>query len=125
MKRLMISAIAAIALLGLVWRSAIGTRLAAGAIAALAAAGMATALWQHFVASASTSCARTLADRIVGATGLDGALPEVFAARASCAEAAANLLGLPYELWSFAVFTTLATAALWLALRGPLSAGSR
>ena len=125
LQRLEFVTIAAIALLGLVWRSAAGTRVVTGAIMALAAAGMATALWQHFVAAVSTSCNRTLAERIVGATGVDRLLPEVFEARASCADAAVNLLGLPYEFWSFAVFTTLAGVALWPVVRARLSAGSR
>ena len=61
-------------------------------------------LWQHFVAARSASCNLTLADRIVNATGLDALLPDVFEARASCADAAVVLLGVPYEFWSGALF---------------------
>ena len=43
----------------------------------LATAGLATALWQHFVSSKSTSCALTFADRVVSATTLDEMLPGV------------------------------------------------
>jgi disulfide bond formation protein DsbB len=85
---------------------------------ALAACGIAAALWQHFVAAASASCNLTLADRILSATGLDNLLPEVFAAYASCADAAATLLGVPYEFYSFTVFVLLGIAAAWL-LRRP------
>jgi disulfide bond formation protein DsbB len=77
-------------------------------VLALAAAGVAAALWQHFVAAASASCNLTLADRIVGGLGLDALLPEVFEPRASCADAAVKLLGLPYEAWSLGVFVLLA-----------------
>ncbi|MDE1928424.1 MAG: disulfide bond formation protein B [Burkholderiales bacterium] len=82
------------------------------AIAALAAAGVATSLWQHFVAARSPSCAMTLADQIMQWTGLGDALPQVFAAYASCADAAVKILGLPYEFYSLALFVVLGDAAL-------------
>lgn len=78
----------------------------------LAACGMAAALWQHFVAAASQSCAQTLADRVVRGSGLDEMLPEVFAPYASCADAAARLLGVPYEFYSLTLFTLLAVGAV-------------
>jgi disulfide bond formation protein DsbB len=84
----------------------------AGEAAVLAALGVAAALWQHFVAAATTSCNRTLADRIVNGLGLDGWLPDVFAPRASCADAAVKLLGVPYEFWSLALFVVLGVFAL-------------
>ena len=97
----------------------IALRLGAAVLAALlATGGMAAALWQHFVASSSTSCAMSFADRVMGFTGLDGRFPEVFAAYASCADAKAWLLGVPYELWSLAVFAACAVAAA-LAARPP------
>jgi disulfide bond formation protein DsbB len=42
--------------------------------------------------------------------GLDGLMPEVFQARASCADAAVKLLGLPYEFYSLALFVLLGAA---------------
>jgi len=48
----------------------------------------------------------------VSGVGLDGMAPEVFAPRASCADAAVNLLGLPYEFWSLGLFVLLGTAAV-------------
>mgnify|MGYP003336485477 CR=1 FL=1 len=66
--------------------------------------GMAAALWQHFVAAQSSSCALTLADRIITFTGLDTRWPEAFEVRASCADAAVSVLGVPFELWSLALF---------------------
>lgn len=77
---------------------------------ALAASGVAAALWQHFVAAATNSCNMTLADKIVGGMKLDSLLPDVFSARASCADAAVKLLGVPYEFWSLALFVLIGAA---------------
>ena len=78
----------------------------------LDAAGVATALWQHFVAAHSASCAMTVADRIMQWTGLGELLPQVFAAYASCADAAASIFGVPYEFYSLTLFIVLGGAAL-------------
>lgn len=116
LQRLIFVLIAALAVLGLAWRSRLGATVAAIGMDLLAAAGVAAALWQHLVAASSTSCNLTLADRIVSGTGLDGWLPDVFAARASCAEAAASLVGVPYEFWSLATFTMLGALAVLVLL---------
>ena len=93
-------------------------RRAAALLALLAAlAGITAALWQHFVANASASCAMSLADRLMGFTGLDSRFPEVFAAYASCADAKVDLFGLPYEFWSLGLFIVLAAAALRVVAR--------
>lgn len=110
LQRLIFLLIGAVALVGLVWRSAPGRRVVAGLALLLAAAGLASAAWQHFVAARSASCNLTLADRIVAATGLDGLLPDVFSARANCAEAAVDLLGVPYAFWSAALFLVIVVA---------------
>ncbi|HET7863614.1 MAG TPA: disulfide bond formation protein B [Burkholderiaceae bacterium] len=112
LQRLIFLAIGALALLAAVLPVRLLRALLGVAIAALGLGGMAAALWQHFVAAKSASCNLTLADRIVSGLGLDAALPAVFEARASCSEAAANLLGVPYEFWSLALFAVLAGAAL-------------
>ena len=117
LQRLVFVAVAAAALLGLVLPGAIGRRLGAGLAMLLAGLGLAAALWQHFVANQSSSCNLTLADKVTGATGLDRLLPEVFAAYASCADAKADLAGVPYEFWSAALFTALSLAALRVVLR--------
>jgi disulfide bond formation protein DsbB len=114
LQRIVFVAIAALALLSLAWPRR-GARLASAvAVDALATAGIAAGLWQHFVAAKSKSCALTLADRIVSGSGLDRLLPDVFEVRATCFEAAVTLLGVPYEFWSLALFALLAAAALWL-----------
>jgi disulfide bond formation protein DsbB len=107
LQRLVFVAIALAALIGLAWR-----RTGAALMLLLAVGGMAAALWQHFVAAASESCNLTWPDRLMAALKLDSLLPEVFQARASCAEGAVNLFGLPYEFWSLGLFALLAFAAL-------------
>ena len=119
LQRLIFLGVAAACVIGLLWRSAAGQMIAGGVALLLALCGVAAALWQHFQAAASASCNLTLADKIVsGWLGLDSLLPDVFSARASCADAAVNLLGVPYDFWSLALFVALAIALL-RALRGP------
>ncbi len=88
-------------------------RIAFAGLAALAAfGGIAAALYQHFVAAKSTSCNLTLADKIVSGLGLDRALPFVFEVKASCADAAVDLAGVPYEFWSLALFVVVVAMVL-------------
>jgi protein dithiol:quinone oxidoreductase len=83
--------------------------------------GLAAALYQHFVAASTSSCAFTAADKFLMATGLDEMLPSVFKATAACDEANAPLLGIPYSLWSAA----LAVILLALIVRAIRLAGVR
>lgn len=115
LQRLIFVLIALAALVGLMLR-----RTGALFVMLLAATGVASAVWQHFVAAKAASCDLTLADRIMGASGLDGRWPEVFMATASCADAKVDLLGLPYEFWSLGVFVVIGAIAL-----GVLSARRR
>jgi len=69
------------------------------------------------VANDSASCGMSLADRLMGSTGMDSRFPEVFAAYASCADAKVNLFGVPYEFWSLSLFIALALAALQVVAR--------
>ena len=117
LQRLIFLAVAAFAVLGLILPGAPGRRLGAALAMVMADLGLATALWQHFVANKSASCDMTLADKVMGATGLDSRWPEVFAAYASCAEAKTNLAGVPYEFWSAALFAVLSLSALWVLIR--------
>ncbi|MBS0446201.1 MAG: disulfide bond formation protein B [Proteobacteria bacterium] len=96
----------------------LGRRVFSGLGLLLALCGIAAALWQHFQAAASASCSLTLADRIMSRTlHLDALLPSVFEARASCADAAVSLLGVPYDFWSAAMFVLLAIGAWRAAAR--------
>lgn len=116
-QRLLFLLISASALLAALMPVALLRRLLAGLIVLVAGSGIASALWQHFVAAKSASCALTLADRLMGFTGLDVRFPEVFEVRANCAEAAVDLLGVPYAMWSLALFAVLGLIALGVALQ--------
>lgn len=116
LQRVIFLAIAAACVIGLVWRSASGRALAGALAFVLALAGVAAALWQHFYAAVSASCNQTLADKIVNGLGLDALVPDVFAARASCADSAVILFGISYELWSLALFALIGLTALSMLL---------
>ena len=93
-------------------------RVVSSALVVLGAvAGMAMALWQHFVSAASASCNLTFADRVMNATGLGERFPAIFAAYANCADAKVDLLGVPYEFWSLALFALIGLVAASLLLR--------
>jgi disulfide bond formation protein DsbB len=107
LQRAIFVAIALAALPGLLLRLPLLRKTSAGLALLLAGCGAAAALWQHFVAASSTSCKQTLADQIVQGSGLAERWPEVFAAYASCADAAVKLFGLSYEFYSLALFALL------------------
>lgn len=117
LQRVIFLTIAAVALVALAWPARAMRVTGAWLIAALAACGIAAGMWQHFVAAKSQSCDLTLADRIVSGLGLDRWWPDVFAVRASCFDAAADLLGVPFEFWSAAMYAGLGSVALALLLR--------
>jgi disulfide bond formation protein DsbB len=54
----------------------------------------------------------TLADKIINGIGLDAMVPECLRPRATCADAAVSLFGVPYDFWSLGLFVLLALAAL-------------
>lgn len=117
LQRVVFLAISVLAGLGLLWRHDTGRFVVGGLGLLLALTGAGCALWQQFYAAVSGSCAITVADRIVSALGLDTRWPDVFLASASCADAAADLLGVPYAFWSLALFV-IAGAASVQVLRG-------
>jgi disulfide bond formation protein DsbB len=112
LQRLIFVVIALCALVGLAWRSPLGRRVGSASALLMALAGVATALWHHYVAAASASCNLTFADRVLSTSGLDALLPQVFAPMASCADAKSHLAGIPYELWALALYLVLAAVAL-------------
>ncbi len=117
LQRLIFVAIALACGLGLLWRSTMGRRVSGFFVLSLGLSGIAAALWQHFVAAASNSCNLTLADKVVSSLQVDRLLPDVFSPRASCADAAVNLVGLPYEFWSLALFVLIGLVACRLMKR--------
>lgn len=118
LQRVVFLGISGAAAAGLLLRAPWPRRGAAGLMLVLAGCGMAAALWQHFVAAASVSCNLSFADRVMNGSGLDALWPEVFAPQASCADAAATLLGLPYEFYSLTLFAALGAVAV-MVLRRP------
>ena len=118
LQRLIYVAIAIVALIGLAWRSPAAARALPLLLLLLCSFGIAAALWQHFVAAATDSCNLTLADRVLSTLHLDVLLPAVFQPRASCADAAVDVLGVPFEFWSVAMFAFIEAAALWLFVAG-------
>lgn len=115
-QRLIYLLLAGVAVLGALWPT--GRRALAGLGLLLCLGGVGVALWQHFVAAASASCALTMADRIMQALGLYDLAPDLFAPQASCADAAVNLLGVPFALWSMALFALCGVACALAARRG-------
>ena len=111
LQRVIFLAIALVCLVGFV-----STRIAGALALLLSLSGIAAALWQHFQAASSSSCALTVADRIVIAMKLDSLWPDVFLARASCADAAVTLLGISYDFWSLALFVVVGAVAAWVTL---------
>ena len=112
LQRVVFVAIALAALPGLLVQRAGVRRASAAAVLTLSLSGSAAALWQHFVAASSVSCNMTLADRIVGGLGLDELAPQVFAAYATCADAAVKIAGISYEFFSLTLFIALGLAAI-------------
>ena len=119
LQRVIFAAIALATLPGLLLRRRWSRTVSGAGVLVLAACGVAAALWQHVVAASSLSCNLTLADRIVGGLGLDSLAPQVFAAYASCADAAVKLAGISYEFYSLALYVLLAALAVQV-LRKPL-----
>lgn len=121
LQRLLFLAIAVVAAMGLPLEQR-RYRVPAGLLMlALALMGMAAAVWQHFVAAKSDSCDLTLAYKIVSMDlHLDRLLPSVFEPRTTCAGAAVNLLGIPYDFWSLGIFAVVAFVAIQY-MRQPIS----
>jgi len=111
LQRLEFLVLGVLALLGAVLPGAALRRGLAGLAVLVALAGAASA-------AASPSCDLTLADRIMTRLGLYELSPEVFAPQASCADAAVNLLGIPYAFWSLALFALCGLVAVQV-LRRP------
>ncbi|GAA4340418.1 disulfide bond formation protein B [Pigmentiphaga soli] len=113
LQRLIYLAIALFCVLALVARrSAALQRLFAAIAALLGAGGIAAAIYQHDVASQMLSCSQTFADRFMTRSGLDEALPSVFGIFATCMDAAVDVLGVRYEIWSLLLFALLTVALL-------------
>jgi disulfide bond formation protein DsbB len=111
-QRLLYCVLAALALAG-AFTSGMVRRAMVSLAFVTAGAGIASALYQQLRAVNELSCDRSLAERIIAALHLDSLFPNVFMAFASCADAAVNLLGVPYAVWSCTMFVLLAILLLW------------
>jgi disulfide bond formation protein DsbB len=116
LQRMIFVLIAVLSLLAAAVPASAWRRLLSALIVPFTVAGMAAALWQHFVAAKTNSCALTLADKVITFIGLDTRWPEVFEVRASCADAAVSVMGVPFEFWSLALFALAGAVALNSAL---------
>jgi protein dithiol:quinone oxidoreductase len=100
----------------------LAARLASIPVVVLALAGLVAATYQHEVAAEMASCDQTLADRVLTALELERRWPYMFMITANCADASKyRLLGLPYELWSGALFAFALGGGLIAMLRGSRS----
>lgn len=114
-QRVLYLALAAVALIGWISKPRGVQTAAALGVLGLAVGGVASAVFQHRVAALDASCALTLADRFLMATGLETAVPWLFQVTATCMDAAGyRLLGLGFEVWSGTLFGLLALTALRL-----------
>jgi disulfide bond formation protein DsbB len=116
LQRILFIMVAALALLAAVMPAALPRRVLSALVLPFTLGGIAAALWQHFVAAKSSSCNLTFADNVIAFFGLDTRWPEVFEVRANCADAAASILGVPFEFWSLALFALAGVVALYSAV---------
>lgn len=110
LQRLFYVMIGLMALSGALVPSLTARKTLAGGCVMLAVFGALSALWQQFGAANSESCSQSMADKILSALGLSDAMPSIFEATATCADAAVDLLGIPYALWSLALFIAVGVA---------------
>lgn len=119
LQRIIFVAIAIVCIVAALLRG-VASRMAPLIVAlVLALLGVASTLWQHFVAAKSASCSLTLADKIIAALHVDDVLPSVFAVTGMCADAAVSLLNVPLEFWSLALYAVLALLSVRLLVRVP------
>lgn len=112
LQRMIFIVLTVLCLLAAALPSALPRRVLSAVALPLTIGGIAAALWQHFVAAKSASCALTFADKVITFVGADTRWPDVFEVRASCADAAASVLGVPFEFWSLALFAIVGMALL-------------
>lgn len=111
LQRLIFIVIGLVCLLG----ALVGARPArfafAGVTFVLALLGAAAAQWQHAVASKSSSCNLTFADKVLNALGVEALVPSLFQVTANCADSAVRVLGIAFERWSLVLFLLLGIGA--------------
>lgn len=109
LQRLIFLMIAAICLLVNFSSSLLYQKIIALLAAITAISGIVSAWYQYSVASVTFSCDMTFADRFISRTlGLDEALPWLFGIYATCMDAAVELFGIEYSIWSLVLFAVIA-----------------
>ncbi|MEN9500861.1 MAG: hypothetical protein RI964_146 [Pseudomonadota bacterium] len=120
-QRLVCFVIAFVALIGVIFTKR-GAQVLSGLLVVLTASiGVAAAIAQHRAIMEQDSCAISIAEKVVSGLGLDVMLPAVFAPEATCVEAAAKLLGIPYEFCTLLLFSGLGVIALYTLFSGYLN----
>ena len=112
LQRLIYLVVGVLALLGAAIPCRHARRGSLGLIVLLSIAGVVAAWYQHTVAAKMFSCDMTFADRFMSASSLDAAFPFLFGIYATCMDAAVQVLGLEYALWSLILFVVLAIIGL-------------
>lgn len=110
-QRVVYLAIALLATVGLM-TGGLARHVAAVLVGVGAMTGVGLAAWQHFVAAEAGSCGFAWPARKIYEWRLDEFAPWLFQANASCAEANVPLLGVPFALWSMALFVALEALAI-------------
>lgn len=110
--------VGALALVALVLPGAIASSAVAVLAALCAIGGLLAAGYQQFVAAKSTACGFSWADRVIYEARLDETMPWLFKATASCSDANLPLFGVPFALWSAALFVFLFVILSLAAARG-------
>ena len=119
-QRLVCFAIAAVALIDVLSTQRVVQLISGMLTIVVCAIGVAAAIAQHRAILEQDSCALSVADKVISGLGLDVAIPFIFEPEASCVEAAATLLGIPYEFCTLILFSGLGILALFVMLRKPV-----
>lgn len=105
LQRFIFLCVAAICLLGNLFKTNLAKKTIATLSAFLCLLGSSAAWYQYSVASASFSCDMTFADKFMSKwTGLDALMPWLFGIYATCFDAKVTLLGIEYSLWGMVTF---------------------
>ncbi len=105
------------ALIGVIFNERVMQNLSALLVIGFSATGVAAAITQHQAVLSQDSCTLTIADKVISGLKLDVTLPAVFEPQASCVEAAAKLIGVPYEFWTLLLFAFINVLAIYLLFR--------
>lgn len=117
LQRVIFVAVGAFALLGALLGARAARIVCAAFVLAFALLGASAAQWQNAVASKSSSCNLTLADKILNALDVEALMPMLFKVTANCADAAVRVFGVAFEHWSLALYLVLALLATSILLK--------